>query len=130
MTVERYSHVMHLVSHVTGKLRQGCTNYDALRACFPAGTLSGAPKIRAMEIIAEMEPDRRGPYGGAVGFFDLLGNMTTAITIRTLVIRDGVAYAQAGGGIVADSLPAAEYQETLHKASAVLRAIEQAEAGG
>ena len=130
MDVERYSHVMHLVSHVTGKLRDGYTNYDALRACFPAGTLSGAPKIRAMEIIAELEPDKRGPYGGAVGYFDFSGNMDTAITIRTLVIKDGVAYAQAGGGIVFDSTPEAEHQETLDKASAVLRAIDEAEASG
>ena len=115
MDVERYSHVMHLVSHVTGKLRDGFTNYDVLRACFPAGTLSGAPKIRAMEIIAELEPDKRGPYGGAVGYFDLSGNMDTAITIRTLVIKDGVAYAQAGGGTVYDATPEAEYQETLDK---------------
>ena len=128
MDVERYSHVMHLVSHVTGKLRDGYTNFDALRACFPAGTLSGAPKIRAMEIIAELEPDKRGPYGGAVGYFDLSGNMDTAITIRTLVIKDGVAYAQAGGGIVFDSTPDGEYEETLQKASAVLRAIDEAEA--
>lgn len=128
MDVERYSHVMHLVSHVTGRLRNGYTNYDALRACFPAGTVSGAPKIRAMEIIAELEPDKRGPYSGAVGYFDLSGNMDTAITIRTLVIKDGVAYAQAGGGIVFDSTPEAEYQEILHKASALIRAIEEAEA--
>ena len=128
MDVERYSHVMHLVSHVTGKLRDGYTNFDALRACFPAGTVSGAPKIRAMEIIAEMEPDKRGPYAGAVGYFDLTGNMDTAITIRTLVIKDGIAYTQAGGGIVFDSTPEGEYQETLDKASALLRAIEEAEA--
>lgn len=127
MNVERYSHVMHIVSHVVGELREGYTAYDALRACFPAGTLSGAPKIRAMEIIAEMEPDRRGPYGGAVGYFDLKGNMDTAITIRTLVIKDGRAHAQAGGGIVADSVAVTEYDETVHKASAVLNAIEVAE---
>ncbi|MCH8109638.1 MAG: anthranilate synthase component I [Chloroflexi bacterium] len=127
MEVERYSHVMHLVSHVIGKLKEGCTNYDALRACFPAGTVSGAPKIRAMEIIAELETVKRGPYAGAVGYFDLSGNMDTAITIRTLVVKDGVAYAQAGGGVVFDSVPEAEYQETLDKASAVLRAIDQAE---
>ena len=130
MDVEYYSHVIHLVSHVTGRLRDGYTSFDALRACFPAGTLSGAPKIRAMEIIAELEPDKRGPYGGAVGYFDFSGNMDTAITIRTLVVKDGVAYAQAGGGIVFDSDPEAEFQETLDKASATLRAIEQAEAGG
>ena len=130
MIVERFSHVMHLVSHVVGKLRGGMTAYDAMRACFPAGTLSGAPKIRAMEIIAEMEPHGRGPYGGAVGYFDLNGNMDTAITIRTMVVKDGTAHVQAGGGIVFDSVPETEYAETVHKASAVLRAIEQAEQGG
>ncbi len=130
MDVEKYSHVMHLVSHVTGKLKPGCTAYDALRACFPAGTVSGAPKIRAMEIIAELEPDKRGPYAGAVGYFSLSGNMDTAITIRTIALKDGVAYVQAGGGVVADSDPEAEYEETLHKAQALLRAIEDAEAGG
>ena len=130
MDVERYSHVMHLVSHVTGKLKQGVTNYDALRACFPAGTVSGAPKIRAMEVIAELEPHKRGPYAGAVGYFDLSGNMDTAITIRTLVIKDGVAYGQAGGGIVFDSTPQGEYQETLDKASVLLQAIDEAEANG
>ncbi len=129
MDVERYSHVMHLVSHVTGKLREGFTSFDVLRASFPAGTVSGAPKIRAMEIIAEMEPDKRGLYAGAVGYFDFSGNMDTAIAIRTLVIKDSVAYVQAGGGIVFDSKPDSEYEETFHKASAVLRAIEQAESG-
>ena len=130
MDVERYSHVMHLVSHVTGKLRADYSAYDALRACFPAGTVSGAPKIRAMEIIAELEPEKRGPYSGAVGYFSLSGNMDTAITIRTIVLKDGVAYVQAGGGIVADSTPEGEYQETLHKAGALLGAIDEAEAGG
>ena len=130
MEVERYSHVMHLVSHVEGKLRDDATSFDALRACFPAGTVSGAPKIRAMEIISELEPVKRGPYAGAVGYFDFSGNMDTAITIRTLVVKDGVAYAQAGGGIVFDSIPASEYEETIHKASAVMRAIDQAEGGG
>jgi len=130
MDVERYSHVMHLVSHVTGKLRSDYTSFDALRACFPAGTVSGAPKIRAMEIIAELEPDKRGPYAGAVGYFDFSGNMETAIAIRTLVVKDGVAYAQAGGGIVYDSVPETEFKETLHKASAALRAIDQAEFDG
>lgn len=130
MDVERYSHVMHLVSHVTGKLREGYTNFDALRACFPAGTVSGAPKIRAMEIIAELEPDKRGPYAGAVGYFDLAGNMDTAIDIRTLVVKDGIAHAQAGGGIVYDSKPDFEYRETLHKASALMRAIDDAEQAG
>jgi anthranilate synthase component 1 len=128
MDVERYSHVMHLVSHVTGRLRSGLTPYDALRACFPAGTVSGAPKIRAMEIIAELEQDRRGPYSGAVGYFDLSGNLDTAITIRTMVMKDGVAHVQSGGGIVYDSDPAAEYAETQNKAMAMMRAIEQAEA--
>ena len=130
MEVERYSHVMHLVSHVEGRLREDATSFDALRACFPAGTVSGAPKIRAMEIIAELEPVKRGPYAGAVGYFDFSGNMDTAITIRTLVVKDGVAYAQAGGGIVFDSIPASEYEETIHKASAVMRAIDEAESGG
>ncbi len=128
MDIERYSHVMHLVSHVSGRLRAGLSPYEALRACFPAGTVSGAPKIRAMEIIAELEADRRGPYAGAVGYFDFSGNLDTAITIRTIVMKDGVAHIQAGGGIVYDSDPAAEYAETETKALALVRAIEQAEA--
>jgi anthranilate synthase component 1 len=128
MDIERYSHVMHLVSHVQGKLREGFTQFDAMRACFPAGTVSGAPKIRAMEIIAELEPDKRGPYAGAVGYFDFSGNMDTAIAIRTIVIKDGTAYVQAGGGVVADSVPALEYVETLNKAQASLSAIDRAEA--
>jgi len=127
MDIERYSHVMHLVSHVQGSLREGFSQFDAMRACFPAGTVSGAPKIRAMEIIAELEPDKRGPYAGAVGYFDFSGNMDTAIAIRTIVIKDGVAYVQAGGGIVADSVPETEYQESLNKAQALLTAIDQAE---
>ena len=127
MDVERYSHVMHLVSQVTGRLRPGLSQYDALRTCFPAGTVTGAPKIRAMEIIAELEPDQRGPYAGAVGYFDYSGNLDTAITIRTIVVKDGVAHAQAGAGIVADSDPEREYQETLNKASALLKALEMAE---
>ena len=127
MDVERYSHVMHLVSQVTGDLREGMSCYDALRACFPAGTVSGAPKIRAMGIIAELEPDKRGPYAGAVGYFDFSGNMDTCITIRTMVVKDGVAYVQAGGGIVFDSVPETEYRETQHKAGALLRAIDEAE---
>ena len=127
MDVERYSRVMHLVSHVAGKLEPGLTPYDALRACFPAGTLSGAPKIRAMEIISELEGDKRGPYGGAVGYFSFSGNVDTAITLRTAVLKDGAAYVQAGGGVVADSTPEDEYQETLHKAGALLRAIDRAE---
>src|SRR4051794_38133858 len=127
MDVERYSHVMHLVSHVTGRLRDGLSSYDALRACFPAGTVSGAPKIRAMEIIAELERDRRATYAGCVGYFDLGGNIDTAITIRTILMKDGVAHVQSGGGIVYDSDPAAEYAETENKAMALIRAIEQAE---
>ena len=126
MDVERYSHVMHLVSHVQGKLRARLSQFDALRACFPAGTVSGAPKIRAMEIIAELEPDKRGPYAGAVGYFDFSGNLDTAIAIRTIIIKNGVAYVQAGAGIVADSIPEKEYQESLNKAQALLTAIEQA----
>jgi len=127
LDIERYSHVIHLVSHVTGELMDGLTNYDAMRACFPAGTVSGAPKIRAMEIIAELEPDKRGVYAGAVGYFDFLGNMDTAIAIRTTVVKDGVAHVQAGGGIVYDSNPEDEYAETLHKASAIFSAIDEAE---
>jgi len=127
MIVEKYSHVMHLVSRVTGELTGGMSAYDALRACFPAGTLSGAPKIRAMEIISEIEPFRRGPYGGAVGYFDFSGNMDTAITIRTIVHKDGIANIQAGGGVVYDSVPDTEYQESLNKARATLQAIDLAE---
>ena len=127
MGVEKYSRVMHLVSHVMGRLRPELTAYDALRACFPAGTLSGAPKIRAMEIITDLEGQKRGPYGGAVGYFSFSGNVDTAITLRTSVIKDGVAYVQAGGGVVADSVPEDEYQETLDKAGALLRAIDRAE---
>ena len=130
MEVERYSHVMHLVSHVTGELRPGLSCYDAIRSCFPAGTLSGAPKVRAMEIIAELEPDKRGPYGGAAGYFTFSGNMDTAIMLRTMVVKDGVAYVQAGGGIVADCIVDDEYQETVAKARALMRAIDQAEEGG
>ena len=127
MDVEHYSHVMHIVSNIIGKLRPDLTPYDALRSCFPAGTVSGAPKIRAMEIIAELEPDKRGPYAGAVGYFCFSGNMDTAIAIRTMVISGGVAHVQAGGGIVADSVPETEYNETVSKASALLQAIEVAE---
>jgi anthranilate synthase component 1 len=129
MRVVRYSHVMHLESEIQGQLRPDRTIYDALRSCLPAGTLSGAPKIRAMEIIAELEQQKRGPYGGAVGYFSFEGNMDTAITIRTIVLKDGVAYVQAGGGVVYDSDPESEYQETLQKAQALLRAISEAESG-
>jgi anthranilate synthase component 1 len=130
MDVERYSHVMHLVTHVQGKLRRDMTSFDALRACFPAGTVSGAPKIRAMEIIAEVEPEKRGPYAGAVGYFSFSGNMDMAIAIRTMVMTKGIAYVQAGGGIVYDSVPEREYEETMNKARALLRAISQAESAG
>ncbi|MDQ3044797.1 MAG: anthranilate synthase component I [Chloroflexota bacterium] len=127
MGVERYSHVMHLVSHVEGDLAEGLTGLDALRSCFPAGTVSGAPKVRAMEIIAELESDRRGPYAGAVGYVDFAGGMDTAIALRTLVCTNGVASMQAGGGIVADSTPEGELAESHHKMRALLRAIELAE---
>lgn len=127
MEVERYSHVMHLVSNVTGQLRPDVTPYDALRAGFPAGTVSGAPKIRAMEIISELEGEQRGIYAGAVGYFSHSGNLDTAIALRTMVMQDGRAYIQAGGGIVADSDPAEEYQESMNKARALLRALDQAE---
>ncbi|HUJ18779.1 MAG TPA: anthranilate synthase component I [Nitrospirota bacterium] len=129
MVIERYSHVMHIVSNVRGRLSGGRDAYDVIRACFPAGTVSGAPKIRAMQIIDELEPTKRGPYAGAVGYFGFSGNMDTCITIRTLVIKDKIAYIQAGGGVVADSDPAAEYQETVNKAKAMMRAVEMAEQG-
>ena len=129
MTVEQYSHVMHLVSQVEGRLQEGKDAYDVLRACFPAGTVSGAPKIRAMEIIEELEPSRRGPYAGAVGYIGFSGNLDTCINIRTIVIKGRQAYIQAGAGIVADSDPESEYQETSNKAKAMMRAIEMAEAG-
>lgn len=128
MDVERYSHVMHLVTNVDGKLRPDLTPIDALAACFPAGTVSGAPKIRAMEVIAELEPDKRGPYAGCVGYFSFSGAMDTAITIRTIVLTDGTAHVQAGAGIVYDSQPQREYEETMNKARALLKAIEEAEA--
>jgi anthranilate synthase component 1 len=125
--VERYSHVMHIVSTVTGELAEGKTAYDAVAACFPAGTLSGAPKPRAMELIEELEPTRRGLYGGVVGYFDFAGDADTAIAIRTALVRDGVAYVQAGGGIVADSDPLSEDNECLNKAGAVLAAVATAQ---
>ncbi len=129
MTVERYSHVMHLVSHVRGTLESGRNAFDVLRACFPAGTVTGAPKVRAMEIIEELEPVRRGPYAGAVGYVSFSGNLDTCITIRTILFARGVATIQAGAGIVADSEPEREYQETMNKARGMLRAIELAEGG-
>jgi anthranilate synthase component 1 len=124
MTIERYSHVMHITSNVTGELAPGKTAFDALQACLPAGTVSGAPKVRAMEIIDELEPHRRGPYAGAVGYIDYSGNMDTCIALRTLVVQGNTAYVQVGAGIVADSDPASEYQETLNKARGLLKAIE------
>ncbi|MGN8261387.1 anthranilate synthase component I [Pseudomonas sp. SMSB3] len=127
MVIERYSNVMHIVSNVTGQLREGLTAMDALRAILPAGTLSGAPKIRAMEIIDELEPVKRGVYGGAVGYFAWNGNMDTAIAIRTAVIKDGELHVQAGGGIVADSVPALEWEETINKRRAMFRAVALAE---
>jgi anthranilate synthase component 1 len=129
MGVERYSHVMHIVSNIQGTLAPGKNAFDVFRAAFPAGTVSGAPKIRAMEIIEELEPIRRGAYAGAVGYFSFSGNMDTCITIRSVLIKDGKAYVQAGAGIVADSEPEREYEETLNKAKAIFRAIQLAEEG-
>lgn len=129
MAVERYSHVMHLVSNVEGDLGQGLDAFDVLASCFPAGTVSGAPKVRAMEIIEEIEPDRRGPYAGSVGYLSYSGNMDTCITIRTLVIKDGKVYVQAGAGIVADSEPEKEYMETVNKAKGMMKAVDMAEGG-
>ncbi len=124
MTIERYSHVMHITSNVTGQLTKDRDAFDALRACLPAGTVSGAPKVRAMEIIDSLEPHRRGPYAGAVGYLDFGGNMDTCIALRTMVLQDGKCYIQAGAGIVADSDPTSEYQETLNKARGLLKAVE------
>ena len=129
MVVERYSHVMHIVSNVEGQVRPGCDAFDVLRACFPAGTLTGAPKIRAMEIIEEIEPQRRGPYGGAMGYVGFNGNLDTCITIRTVVVKGSDVYVQAGGGVVADSVPELEFQETENKARGLMRAIEMAARG-
>ena len=127
MTVERYSHVMHITSNVTGRLASGKTAFDALRAGLPAGTVSGAPKVRAMEVIDEVEPTKRGPYAGAVGYIDFTGNMDTCIALRTLVLKGTTAYVQAGAGIVYDSDPATEYDETVTKARGLLKAIEIAQ---
>jgi anthranilate synthase component 1 len=129
LITETYSHVIHIVSHVQGKLRKGLDAFDLLRATFPAGTLSGAPKVRAMEIIDELEIVRRGPYGGAVGYFGFNGNLDTCITIRTMIMKGNQVYLQAGAGIVADSDPNREYYETLHKAEALSKAIKIAERG-
>jgi anthranilate synthase component 1 len=127
MSVERYSHVMHLVSNVEGVLNQGLDAFHVLEACFPAGTVTGAPKVRAMEIIEELEPMKRGPYAGAVGYFSYSGNMDTCITIRTLIIKGDKVYVQAGAGVVSDSVPAKEYAETVNKAMGMMKAVEMAE---
>ncbi len=129
MLIERYSHVMHIVSNVAGKLAEGVDAFDVTRACFPAGTLTGAPKVRAMEIIDELEPTRRGLYGGAVGYFSFTGDMDFAIAIRTMLIDGNTAYVQAGAGVVADSIPENEYRECVNKARALMAAIEMAEEG-
>jgi anthranilate synthase component I len=129
LQVEKYSHVMHLVSHVIGELAEGKDCYDVMRATFPQGTVSGAPKIRAMEIIEELEPTKRGPYAGAVGYFGYSGNMDTCIALRTMTVKGDTAYLQAGGGVVADSVPELEFEETVNKARALMRAIELAQAG-
>jgi anthranilate synthase component 1 len=129
MVIERYSHVMHIVSNVEGTLRKGFDAVDVLKATFPAGTLSGAPKVRALEIIDELEGSRRGVYGGAVGYLGFNGDMDLAIAIRTGVIQNGTLYVQAGAGIVADSVPASEWQETVNKSKAVISAAELASRG-
>jgi anthranilate synthase component I len=129
MVIEKYSHVQHIVSDVVGRISKGKDCFDVLRACFPAGTVSGAPKIRAMEIIDELEPVKRGLYAGCIGYFSFSGNLDACIAIRTAVVKDGKAYVQAGGGIVADSVPETEYQETINKAKAMVKAIEMAEEG-
>jgi anthranilate synthase component 1 len=129
MVIERYSHVMHIVSNVVGEINEGMSAIDVLRATFPAGTVSGAPKIRAMEIIDELEPVKRGVYAGAVGYLSWTGNMDTAIAIRTAVIKQDVLHIQAGAGIVADSVPANEWAETMNKGRAIFRAVSQAQAG-
>jgi len=130
MYVERYSHVMHLVSALEGTLRKDLDALDAFAACFPAGTLSGAPKVRAMQIIEELEPTRRGVYGGSVMYADFAGNLDSCIGIRTMLMKGKKAYLQAGGGIVADSNPDAEFQESMNKAGALLRAVEMARERG
>ena len=126
MTIERYSHVMHIVTHVSGKLAGGRTAYDVMRATFPAGTVSGSPKVRAMQIINELEKSKRCTYAGAVGYFGFDGNLDSCIALRTVLLKDGKAYVQAGGGVVADSTPEGEYQESLNKAMAAMRAIDRA----
>ena len=129
LTVERYSHVMHIVSSLRGRLREDVDCFDALMACFPAGTVSGAPKVRAMEIIEELERTRRGIYAGGILYLDFAGNLDSCIALRTMVVKNGVAYVQAGGGIVADSTPEGEYQESVNKSKALLTALEAAARG-
>lgn len=129
MVIEKYSHVMHIVSNVRGELEEGNDSFDVIRACFPAGTVSGAPKIRAMEIIEELEPTKRGPYAGAIGYFGFSGNMETCITIRTAFVVGKTLYLGVGAGIVADSEPEKEYIETMNKAQAMIKAIEMANQG-
>jgi anthranilate synthase component 1 len=130
MEVERYSHVMHIVSTVEGDLREEYTALDALAAAFPAGTVSGAPKVRAIQIIDELEPTRRGPYAGAMGYYGVDGRLDTCITLRTALLKERRAYFQAGAGVVADSVPSLEYEETRNKAGAMVRALEVARSRG
>ncbi|MBU1631250.1 MAG: anthranilate synthase component I family protein, partial [Candidatus Omnitrophica bacterium] len=129
MSIEKYSHVMHIVSNVEGNLKKECDEYDVIRASFPAGTVSGAPKIRAMEIIEELEPNQRGPYAGAIGYFSFSGNLDSCITIRTIVLKNDIVHVQAGAGIVADSIGKNEYKETINKAKALMEAVKIAERG-
>jgi anthranilate synthase component 1 len=129
MVIERYSHVMHIVSNIQGLLQKGKDAFSVLRAAFPAGTVTGAPKIRAMEIIEELEKTKRGPYAGSVGYFSFSGNMDMCITIRTIIIKGNRVYLQAGAGIVADSRPDKEYQETINKTKALVKAVEMARNG-
>ena len=128
MTVERYSHVMHIVSHVTGRLSGDHSPLDVLRATFPAGTVSGSPKVRAMQIISTLEPTARGTYAGAIGYLGFNGQLDSCIALRTVLLKEGMAYVQAGGGLVADSKPESEFEETVNKARGVIRAIELATA--
>jgi anthranilate synthase component 1 len=129
MTIERYSHVQHLVTSLRARLRDGLDRFDALASCFPAGTVTGAPKVRAMEIIRGLEPEARGVYAGTVGYMDYAGNLDSCIAIRTIAVKGGEATVQAGAGIVADSLPEREFEETVNKARALVRAVEMAEKG-
>jgi anthranilate synthase component 1 len=129
LVVEKYSHVMHIVSDVRGVLEPGKNSFDVLKACFPAGTVSGAPKVRAMEIIDELESSKRGPYAGAVGYFSFSGNMDSCIIIRTILIKNDTIYFQAGAGIVADSQPEKEFQETVNKAKALVKALQMVKEG-